>query len=159
MNNIFNMIKIGFYILFITFNILTFVLMTKLDKLKCKCPAVVNYTNSKFIGLINKVEYIQWFSLIAAIVGGINLFIPFTKTLGSFLLIGSVISILLLIVTSFQLYLLINFLKTFDDESCTGKNKCNLPGFIEKGRKFVIAGSFTMYLIVIAIVVFGMLYL
>jgi len=153
------MIRTAFYLIFIAFNIMIFALMYKFEKSKCKCPAVVDYKNSKFLGLLNKVDYIKWFSLVAAITGVLNLFIPIVRTLGKFFLVGTVIGITLLILTSFQLYLLINFLKTFDNESCTGKNKCKLPTFFEKGRKFVIAGSFTVYIIMVAIVVLGMLYL
>ncbi len=155
----FSMIRPVFYILFIAFNIMVFALITEFEKSNCKCPAVVDYKNSKYLGFIDKVNYIQVFSTIAAITGIVNFFIPIVKTLGGFFLIGTVIGITLLVLTSFQLYLLINFLKTFDDNSCTGKNRCKLPDFFENGRKFVIAGSFTIYMIVIAIIVFGMLYL
>lgn len=148
-------LRLFFYLLFIIFNVLTYYLVDDVEtNKKCICRDDEHIT--KAYNFLNIIEYIKSFSILACIVGIVNLFIPFNKGVLNIMVIGSFISILLFILLIIQAVCLSRFTDYIKSEKCA--KTCKLSSFFNNFSDLILAGSLVTYIIVIVLVLFGLKY-
>jgi p-aminobenzoyl-glutamate transporter AbgT len=125
-----------FFILFIIVNLVIFLYLKLKVQNECECA------NDKVLGLIQPLDYITWFSLAAAAIGLINIFINLNRGLSSIPLLGSVFNIVIAIACLIQIGLLSKFLSKINKQQCKELNKCQDSNLKTVGTILSSAGYF-----------------
>jgi hypothetical protein len=125
-----------FFILFIIVNLVIFLYLKLKVQNECECA------NDKVLGLIQPLDYITWFSLAAAAIGLINIFINLNRGLSSIPLLGSVFNIVIAIACLIQIGLLSKFLSKINKQQCKEINKCQDSNLKTVGAILTSAGYF-----------------
>ena len=123
------------------------------SKKDCK-PYMKEFSKPNMYSLFfNRVVYLSTVSLIIIIICGINLFIPLTRFFGNLPLLGSAITIIMLIVLYIYLYFLYEFMNKMDSK-CVNK----MSAFEKFHRDTMLSGTFTIYVLIVIIVIIGLIY-
>lgn len=138
-----------FFILFIAINLTIFLYLKLKVQNECECA------NDKVLGLIQPLDYVTWFSLAAAGMGVINIFINLNRGLSSIPLLGSVFNILIAIACLIQVGLLSKFLSRISNQQCKEINKCQdsslkaVGGVLASAGYFIYLGAFILAILLV----------
>ena len=145
-------LKLFFNIILIYFTAVVFSIVESLKK-KCKSYTDEFSKPDLYSLYIDRVNFIKTMSIIIIVMCSINLFVPITKFFGNLPLLGSIISIIMLILLYVYLYFLYEFMNKIDTP-CEKK----LSKFEKFHRDFMLSGTFTIYILIVIIVLVGVLY-
>jgi hypothetical protein len=138
-----------FFILFIIVNLVIFLYLKLKVQNECECA------NDKVLGLVQPLDYVTWFSLVAAGLGLINIFINLNRGLSSIPLVGTVFNILISIACLIQVGLLSKFLSRINNQQCKEKNKCQdstlkiVGGVLAGAGYFIYLGAFILAILLV----------
>jgi p-aminobenzoyl-glutamate transporter AbgT len=138
-----------FFILFILINLTIFLYLKLKVQNECECA------NDKVLGLIQPLDYVTWFSLAAAGLGLINIFINLNRGLSSIPLLGSVFNILIAVACLIQVGLLSKFLSRISNQQCKEINKCQdstlkaVGGVLAGAGYFIYLGAFVLAILLV----------
>jgi hypothetical protein len=119
MSNLKNILHSIFFITFVIVNLIIFFYLKLYVNNKCECA------NDKVWGLMQPLDYIIWFSLAAAGVGLINIFVHINQGISSIPLIGTFFNFGVAIVCLIQVAMISVFLKRVDSQQCKDSSSCN----------------------------------
>ncbi len=138
-----------FFIIFIVVNIGIF-FYAKLKVMgECDCA------NDKVWGLIQPLDYITWFSLAAACLGVINIFINLNRGLSTMPIIGTFFNFAIAIACIIQIWLLSTFLSRVDKQQCKDINKCQdstlkvIGAMMSTAGYFIYIGAFVIAILLV----------
>jgi hypothetical protein len=138
-----------FFILFIIVNLVIFLYLKLKVQNECECA------NDKVLGLIQPLDYVTWFSLVAAGLGLINIFINLNRGLSSIPIVGTIFNILISIACLIQVGLLSKFLSRINNQQCKEKNKCQdstlktVGGVLAGAGYFIYIGAFILAILLV----------
>ena len=138
-----------FFILFIIVNLAIFFYLKLQVQNECECA------NDKVLGLIQPLDYVTWFSLAAAGLGLINIFINLNRGLSSIPLVGTVFNILISVACLVQVGLLSKFLSRINNQQCKETNKCQdstlktVGGVLAGAGYFIYVGAFILAILLV----------
>jgi uncharacterized membrane protein len=138
-----------FFILFIIVNLVIFFYLKLQVQNECECA------NDKVLGLIQPLDYVTWFSLAAAGLGLINIFINLNRGLSSIPLVGTVFNILISVACLIQVGLLSKFLSRINNQQCKETNKCQdstlktVGGVLAGAGYFIYVGAFILAILLV----------
>ncbi len=138
-----------FFILFIIVNLAIFFYLKLQVQNECECA------NDKVLGLIQPLDYVTWFSLAAAGLGLINIFINLNRGLSSIPLVGTVFNILISVACLVQVGLLSKFLSRINNQQCKETNKCQdstlktVGGALAGAGYFIYLGAFILAILLV----------
>jgi hypothetical protein len=138
-----------FFILFIIVNLAIFFYLKLQVQNECECA------NDKVLGLIQPLDYVTWFSLAAAGLGLINIFINLNRGLSSIPLVGTVFNILISVACLIQVGLLSKFLSRINNQQCKETNKCQdstlktVGGVLAGAGYFIYVGAFILAILLV----------
>jgi hypothetical protein len=154
---ILEIVKLVFTLIFITFNVFTYLFVKHIeDQANCKSNNCLN--NEKIIKayfLLDTVDFVKKFSMIAVGIGIINLLIPLTKTFINMFLIGSFLTLALLIVLVLQAVSLNKIINIIQSDACKADG-CKLSKNYETFGNHIIGSTITIYAIIIASIIIGL---
>jgi hypothetical protein len=101
----------------------------------------------------NRAVYLSTVSIIIIIICCINLFIPITKFFGNLPLLGNIVTIVMLIVLYIYLYFLYKFMNEMTND-CEKR----LSSYEKFHRDTMLSGTFTIYVLIVIVVIIGFLY-
>ena len=150
----FQSIKLFFNILLIYFTSVVFAMIQSLNNKKDCKPYMKEFSKPNMYSLFfNRVVYLSSVSLIIIVICAINLFIPLTKFFGNLPLLGSIVTVIMLIVLYIYLYFLYEFMNNMSSDC-----KKKLSAFEKFHRDTMLSGTFTIYVLIVIIVIIGLLY-
>jgi p-aminobenzoyl-glutamate transporter AbgT len=138
-----------FFILFIIINLIIFFYLKLKVQNECECA------NDKVLGIVQPLDYVTWFSLTAAGLGLINIFINLNRGLSSIPLLGSVFNILIAVACLIQIGLLSKFLSRTNNQQCKEINKCQdstlkvVSGILAGAGYFIYLGAFVLAILLV----------
>jgi p-aminobenzoyl-glutamate transporter AbgT len=138
-----------FFMIFIVVNLMIFFYLKFKVQNECDCA------NDKVLGLVQPLDYIVWFSLAAAGLGVINIFINFNRGFSSIPLVGTVFNFAIAIACMIQVGLLSKFLSRIDNQQCKEINKCQdstlkvVGGIISAAGYFIYLGAFVLAILLV----------
>jgi len=145
-------VKLIFNILLIYFTAVVFTMIQSLNK-KCK-DYMKTYSKPNLYSLyFNRAIYLSTVSVIIIVLCAVNLFMPLTKFFGNLPLLGNFVTIIMLIVLYIYLYFLYELMNKMSS-SCEKK----LSKFEKFHRDFMLSGTFTIYVLIVIVVIIGFLY-
>ncbi len=149
MSNLKNILHSFFFITFVIINLVIFFYLKFYINDKCGCA------NDKVWGLIQPLDYIIWFSLAAAGVGLINIFIHINQGISSIPLIGTFFNFGIAIVCLIQVAMISVFLKRADSQQCKDSKSCNdktlqsINKIISSVGLFIYLGAFILAILIV----------
>ena len=154
---IIDLVKLLFTLIFIIFNVFTYLFVKHIeDQSNCKSDKCLNNEKiKKAYYLLDTADFVKNFSMIAVGIGIINLFIPFTKTFINMFLIGSFLTLALLIVLVVQAVSLNKIINIIQSDECK-VDGCKLSKNYETFSNYIIRSTITIYAIVIAGIIIGL---
>ena len=138
-----------FFILFIIVNLTIFLYLKLKVQNECECA------NDKVLGLIQPLDYVTWFSLAAAGLCLINIFINLNRGLSSIPLLGSIFNIMIAVACLIQVGLLSKFLSRINNQQCKEINKCQdttlkaIGGVLVGAGYFIYLGAFVLAILLV----------
>lgn len=151
---LFDLIKYGFTILFIAFNVLTYLLVEDLESQERKCKCIQNKEVTNAYYFLNAVDYVKTFSTISIILMVVNLFLPVIKTFTNIFLVGSILTLLLVILLVLEcvsLNIILNEKKVSPDcRECTFTYS-----LYDTMSDYLLGSTLTIYAIAIGIILIG----
>jgi hypothetical protein len=138
-----------FFIIFIIVNIAIF------SYAKLKVMGECDCANNKIWGLIQPLDYVTWFSLAAAGLGIINIFINLNRGLSTMPIIGTFFNFAIALACIIQIGLLSTFLSRVDKQQCKDINKCQdstlkvIGGMMSTAGYFIYVGAFVIAILLV----------
>jgi hypothetical protein len=149
MANLKNILHSIFFITFVIVNLIIFFYLKLYVNDKCNCA------NDKVWGLMQPLDYIIWFSLAAAGVGLINIFVHINQGISSIPLIGTFFNFGIAIVCLIQVGMISVFLKRVDSQQCKDSDTCNdktlqsINKIISSIGLFIYLGAFILAILIV----------
>ena len=149
MANLKNILHSMFFIIFVIINLVIFSYLKLYVNNKCDCA------NDKIWGLMQPLDYITWFSLAAAGLGLINLFIHINQGISSIPLIGTFFNFGIALACLIQAAMISVFLKRVDSQQCKDSESCNdktlqsVNKIIASFGLFIYLGAFILAILVV----------
>ena len=138
-----------FFVIFIIVNLVIFFY------LKFKVQDECNCANDKVLGLMQPLDYVIWFSLAAAGLGVINIFINFNRGFSSIPLVGTLFNFIIAIACLIQVGLMSKFLSRIDNQQCKEINKCQdktlktISGIMSAAGYFIYLGAVVLAILLV----------
>ena len=154
---LFEILKLVFTLVFISFNILSYLFVSHIEEQsKCKNKNCLNSDKLKqTYYVLDSVDFVKKFSMVAVGIGVINLFIPLTKTFINMFLIGGFLTLALLIVLILQAIALNKIITVIDSDECLAEG-CSLNKHYKTFSQYVISSTITVYSITIGTILIGL---
>ncbi len=149
MPNLKNMLHSVFFIAFVAINLAIFLYLKLYVDNKCECA------NDKVWGLMQPLDYITWFSLVAVGVGFLNIFVHINQGISSIPLIGTFFNFGIAIVCLIQVAMISVFLKRVDSQKCMESKTCSDKTLQSVNRVmaslglFIYLGAFIIAILVV----------